>query len=51
MALMVDEFKRALVTAPPTEAANGGYIADGYDAALDELRRTGERRTPRHCGA
>jgi DNA mismatch repair protein MutS len=35
---MVDEFKRALVPAPPTEAANGGYIADGYDAALDELR-------------
>jgi DNA mismatch repair protein MutS len=35
---MVDEFKRALVSAPPTEAANGGYIADGYDAALDELR-------------
>jgi DNA mismatch repair protein MutS len=35
---LVDEFKRALVPAPPTEAANGGYIADGYDAALDELR-------------
>jgi DNA mismatch repair protein MutS len=35
---MVDEFKRGLVPAPPTEAANGGYIADGYDAALDELR-------------
>ncbi|HEY1124773.1 MAG TPA: DNA mismatch repair protein MutS [Sphingobium sp.] len=35
---LVDELKRALVPAPPTEAANGGYIADGYDAALDELR-------------
>jgi DNA mismatch repair protein MutS len=30
---------RALVPAPPTEASNGGYIAEGYDAALDELRR------------
>ncbi len=29
----------ALVPAPPTETASGGYIADGYDAALDELRR------------
>ena len=35
---LVDELKRALVPAPPTEATNGGYIADGYDAALDELR-------------
>ncbi|MBO9580807.1 MAG: DNA mismatch repair protein MutS [Sphingobium sp.] len=35
---LVDELKRALVPAPPTEAGNGGYIADGYDAALDELR-------------
>src|SRR3546814_16445595 len=24
---------------PPTETAQGGYIADGYDAALDDLRR------------
>ncbi|MBU0659756.1 MAG: DNA mismatch repair protein MutS, partial [Alphaproteobacteria bacterium] len=29
----------ALVPAPPTETASGGYIADGYDPALDELRR------------
>lgn len=31
---------RALVPAPPTERGQGGYIAEGYDAALDELRRT-----------
>ena len=36
---MVDALARALIPAPPTETANGGYIADGYDAALDELRR------------
>ncbi len=38
---LVDELARALVPAPPTEAANGGYIAEGYDAALDELRSLG----------
>ena len=26
---------------PPTDASQGGYIAEGYDAALDELRDTG----------
>ncbi|MCP1470087.1 DNA mismatch repair protein MutS [Sphingobium sp. OAS761] len=36
---LVDLLARALVPAPPTETGNGGYIADGYDAALDELRR------------
>ncbi|MBN8817213.1 MAG: DNA mismatch repair protein MutS [Sphingomonas sp.] len=36
---LVDTLFRALVPSPPTEATNGGYIADGYDAALDELRR------------
>ncbi|MBO9574574.1 MAG: DNA mismatch repair protein MutS [Sphingobium sp.] len=36
---LVDTLMSALVPAPPTETANGGYIADGYDAALDELRR------------
>src|SRR3546814_14602908 len=35
---LVDSLSRALVPSPPTETANGGYIADGYDAALDELR-------------
>ncbi|MFZ2982108.1 MAG: DNA mismatch repair protein MutS, partial [Sphingobium sp.] len=37
-AALVDHLSRALVASPPTESANGGYIADGYDAALDELR-------------
>ncbi|MBB5987895.1 DNA mismatch repair protein MutS [Sphingobium sp. B1D3A] len=36
---LIDILQRAIVAAPPTEAANGGYIAEGYDAALDELRR------------
>jgi DNA mismatch repair protein MutS len=36
---LVDQLSRALVPSPPTETASGGYIADGYDAALDELRR------------
>ncbi|PZU57151.1 MAG: DNA mismatch repair protein MutS [Sphingobium sp.] len=35
---LVEQLTRALVPSPPTEASNGGYIADGYDAALDELR-------------
>ena len=47
---MVDKLTRALVPAPPTEASNGGYIAEGYDAALDDLRpwrATGGGRSPR----
>lgn len=36
---LVDLLTRALVQSPPTETAQGGYIADGYDAALDDLRR------------
>ncbi|MDX3898996.1 MAG: DNA mismatch repair protein MutS [Sphingobium sp.] len=36
---LVDALTRALVPSPPTETANGGYIADGHDPALDELRR------------
>ena len=35
---LTDWLSRALVPAPPTERGNGGYVADGYDAALDELR-------------
>ncbi|MCJ2179957.1 DNA mismatch repair protein MutS, partial [Novosphingobium album (ex Hu et al. 2023)] len=35
---LVDHFERALVPSPPTERGQGGYIASGYDAALDELR-------------
>ncbi len=36
---LVDLFAQALVPAPPTERSQGGFIAEGYDAALDELRR------------
>lgn len=36
---LVDALSRALVSSPPTETANGGYIADGFDPALDDLRR------------
>ncbi|AKM11452.1 DNA mismatch repair protein MutS [Croceicoccus naphthovorans] len=35
---LVEMLTRALVSAPPTERASGGYIAEGYDASLDELR-------------
>jgi DNA mismatch repair protein MutS len=38
---LVDLLARALVPMPPVDAAQGGYIAEGYDAALDELRSTG----------
>ncbi|WP_395612560.1 DNA mismatch repair protein MutS [Allosphingosinicella sp.] len=38
---LVDLLSRALVPAPPIDAAQGGYIAEGYDAALDALRATG----------
>ena len=36
---LVDHYARALVPAPPTMRGQGGFIAEGYDAALDELRR------------
>ena len=36
---LVDVFARALVPTPPTERSSGGFIAEDYDAALDELRR------------
>ena len=32
-------YARALVPSPPTERSAGGFIAEGYDHALDELRR------------
>ena len=35
---LVDSMQRALVSSPPTERSQGGFIAEGYDAALDELR-------------
>lgn len=38
---MVDLFTHALVAAPPTDMGQGGYIAEGYDAALDALRLAG----------
>jgi DNA mismatch repair protein MutS len=38
---LVDLLSRALVPAPPIDAAQGGYIAEGYDAALDTLRAAG----------
>ena len=37
-AALTDELGRALVASPPLDAAKGGYIAEGYDAALDALR-------------
>jgi DNA mismatch repair protein MutS len=37
---LTDLLSRALVPSPPTERGQGGYIAEGYDAALDDLRRT-----------
>jgi len=36
---LVDLYAQALVPAPPTERNQGGFIAEGYDASLDELRR------------
>ncbi|KEO87723.1 DNA mismatch repair protein MutS [Erythrobacter longus] len=35
---LIDRLSRALVASPPTERSNGGFIAEGYDASLDELR-------------
>ena len=37
---LIDVLTRALVPAPPTERGQGGYIAAGYDHALDALRET-----------
>ncbi|MBR0553354.1 DNA mismatch repair protein MutS [Stakelama marina] len=38
---LIDLMKRALVPDPPIDTDKGGYIAEGYDAALDDLRATG----------
>ena len=35
---LVDRLRSALVESPPIDASKGGYIAEGYDAALDSLR-------------
>ena len=37
---LVDLLQRALVATPPTSRDQGGFIAEGFDAALDELRAT-----------
>ncbi|MCC5604769.1 DNA mismatch repair protein MutS [Nostoc sp. CHAB 5714] len=38
---LIDKLTRALVAEPPVDADDGGYIAAGYDAALDDLRDAG----------
>ncbi len=35
---LVDVLRRALIDSPPVDAKDGGYIAQGYDHALDDLR-------------
>ena len=37
---LIDGLERALVPSPPTERSQGGFIAAGYDHALDALRET-----------
>ncbi len=37
-AALIDTLQRALVESPPIDSSKGGYIAEGYDAALDTLR-------------
>jgi DNA mismatch repair protein MutS len=37
---LIDALERALVPSPPTERSQGGFIAAGYDHALDALRET-----------
>ena len=37
---LTDLYARALVPSPPTERGQGGFIAEGYDHALDALRTT-----------
>lgn len=36
---MVDDIERAIVAEPPMITRDGGFIAKGYDPALDELRQ------------
>jgi DNA mismatch repair protein MutS len=38
---LVDQLTRALIESPPIDASKGGYVATGYDAALDALRELG----------
>jgi DNA mismatch repair protein MutS len=37
-AALTDRLEAALVASPPLDASKGGYIIEGYDAALDTLR-------------
>ncbi len=37
---LIDQLERALIPSPPTERQQGGFIAAGYDHALDALRET-----------
>ncbi|MGH6787131.1 MAG: DNA mismatch repair protein MutS [Novosphingobium sp.] len=37
---LTDLYARALIATPPTERSQGGFIAEGYDHALDALRET-----------
>ena len=37
---LVERLRAALVPEPPVDAGSGGFVAPGYDAALDELRAT-----------
>ncbi len=37
-AALVDRLAAAIVESPPLDAAKGGYIAEGFDDALDSLR-------------
>ena len=37
-AALVDRLRLAVIESPPIDASKGGYIAEGYDAALDALR-------------
>jgi DNA mismatch repair protein MutS len=39
-AALTDKLGLALVASPPIDASKGGYIAEGYDPVLDELRDT-----------
>ena len=37
-AALVDRLRIAIIDSPPIDASKGGYIAEGYDPALDALR-------------
>ena len=37
---LVELYTQALIPSPPTERSQGGFIAEGYDHALDALRQT-----------